>query len=75
MNKERKAAVAAIKKTLGTFRVLDENICLMDYHADYGLPGMLSAGKSSILSMARHLQRQLHAPGCVPKVMLRSPLS
>ncbi len=66
MKQERAAAIAAQKKTLRTFRVLDENICLLNYHADYGLPAMLSSGSSSILGMVRFLQRYLHTAGQLP---------
>lgn len=69
MNKERAAAIAAKKKTLESFRVLDENICLLDYHADYGLPVILASGKKSIFSLARLFQRQIHAPGSMSKHM------
>lgn len=68
MNKKRAAAIAAKKKTLQSFRVLDENICLLDYHADYGLPIILASGKKSIFSLARIFQRQIHSPGSGPNL-------
>lgn len=66
MKKERKAAIASINKTLSTIRPVNRNLCLMEYHADYDLDGMLAAGCKSILEEAIYLQKKLHAPWLVP---------
>ena len=66
MKIERAAAFAAQQRTLNAFRVLDENICLLDYRADYGLPEMLASNSSSLFKTVRTLQKYLHAPVRLP---------
>ena len=66
MNREKAAVIADRERTLCTLQALDENVCIMEYFADYDLPGMLAAEATSVLGTARFLQRCLHAPGLIP---------
>ena len=49
-----------IKETLNTFTVLNEHAVLLDYRADYRLDEMIASGKTSLIPMARQMQKLLH---------------
>lgn len=63
MNEQQAALAAEKNKTLQTLHALDENICVMEYFADYDLPAMIAAKNTSVLSMARFIQRLMHTRG------------
>ena len=66
MNSERKAAIAARNKTLSSLKAVNKYFCVMDYHCDYDLEGMLASRQKSILGQSVYLQKKLHIKGLMP---------
>jgi hypothetical protein len=66
MNNKKAVIKENINNTIGTLKMLDEHICLLDYKCDYDLEGMLAQGCPSILKTAVFFQKTIHSPKIAP---------
>ncbi|MCR5120827.1 MAG: linear amide C-N hydrolase [Ruminococcus sp.] len=66
MKDERKVMKEAVNKTLSSIKPINKHFCIMDYHVDYNLKGMLAEGGNTVLSEVRYLQKHIHSPKLLP---------
>ncbi len=57
MGNNKKLIRAYEQETIDTLVEFDEHAVMLDYKADYDLPGMLASGSTSIIGMIRSLQK------------------